>query len=92
MKKVKFFFIGATLLLMVISVFATRPRFFSAALYANNGSTTYYPLASSGVFSNLTTNWNGSQATVTDLNGTSYGLYASTGFVGVYNPVYSLNW
>ena len=77
MKKIRLFFVVASLLLVTAGLFAGKLRFVTGAIYASNG-TTYFQLTNTITLLNLTTSPSGSQATITDGCGNVYGLYSFT--------------
>jgi len=93
MKKVKVFFVAAALLLVTISVFASRERFLSGDLFAASNSVVvvYYPLTNNGTFVDLTTTTGRYQVTITDSHNNTYSLVTENG-LHVYEPLYPVGW
>jgi len=92
MKKVKLFFISTALLLITISVFASRKTFTNDSLYASTISpvSVYYQLTNSGGWVDIA-NFGNNAVTIDDSHGIKFNLVAPN-VGGIYTQVYSVGW
>jgi hypothetical protein len=91
MKKMKLFFVAASLVLVTAGVFAGKAKFLESGVYYLNGSA-YTPIASSPITPFTLTNTGTSQAKLVSSEGNGYFLYTVTATSPSvqYSPLYTV--